>query len=376
MRDKEKILQFSGLPNLRYPNNIVDADKKIFDYYLNQKIPHMEVKTLNNVLISPYGIIYKKFSILKECTPYYFDMEHDYVPQFMKNHINGGGILGGSIERFIRHFIAFKKTNIKETHFWCSDQYSHGYFHWLCETLPRIYLLTLLGFENPSVILPGPTTKNVNFIRESLNLLFPDINFSFTQNRNVLKLRELIWISQMGKPYQFNPLLINSFRQFVRGLIKAYPDSPKKRLYISRKNAIRRKVSNEDKVEKLLEGFGFETVYPENYNFAEQIERFAQSEIIIGIHGAGLSNMIFLPDNSFVLELQRPMPAATCFYNLANSLNLNYYYLFCNHNSEEVDGRLDHVDLHINLNALENLVENIVSTCEAKKNLQTEKPKK
>jgi hypothetical protein len=371
MVNSEEILHFCGLPNLRYPNNIVDADKKIFDSYLNQKIPNMEVKALKNVLVSPYGTIYKNFSMLLECTPFYFTPEDKGLPRFMEKYINAGGILsGGSIERLIRHFILCKKTNVRETHFWCSDQYSHYYMHWLSETLPRIYLLSLLEVGNPKVILPGPTMKNISFIKQSLHLLFPDIEFSFTENRNVFKFRELVWISQMGQTsFQFNPLLITSFREFIRKRLIDDFNFSKKRLYISRRNAICRKVLNEDEVEFLLKKFEFETVYLENYSFEEQMKICSQSDMIISIHGAGLSNMIFMPEDSFVLELQRRMSYSSCFFSLANALNLNYYYLFCQPDSEKVDGRLDNVNLHIDLNALENLVENMLSSYEEKKKL-------
>jgi hypothetical protein len=49
--------------------------------------------------------------------------------------------------------------------------------------------------------------------------------------------------------------------------------------------------------------------------------------------------------------------------------------IFCQPDSEKVDGRPDNVNLHIDINALENLVENMISTCEAKKNIKTEKLK-
>ena len=52
-------------------------------------------------------------------------------------------------------------------------------------------------------------------------------------------------------------------------------------------------------------------------------------KIIIGIHGAGLSNMIFMPFGSSVLEI-RPYDdvANNCFYSLAATLNLNYGFAF------------------------------------------------
>ena len=364
------ILQFSELPNLRYPNNIIDSDKGTFyETYLSQIIPKMKIKTLNNVLISPHGTIYKNFSILKECTPYYFAPDHEYLPTFMEKHINAGGrFLDGSAERFIRHFIFFKKINIRETHFWCSDQYSPGYFHWLCETLPRLYLLTLLEVDRPKVILPGPTMENVPFIRESLNLLFPNIEFSFTKNQSILNLRELIWISPMGDHRQFNPLLITGFREFIKNIVRVDCTRPLQRLYITRKRAGVRKISNEPEVELILERFGFRTVCLEDYSFEEHIKIFSQSEVIISVHGAGLSNMIFMPENSYVLELQRRMPEATAYSALANCLNFNYYYVFCEHATELVGERPEDVNLHVDLNSIERLVEVILTDSDLKKN--------
>jgi len=367
MSNKDEILRFSSLPNARYPNNMVAEDKSIFDPYLEQVIPHMEVRVLNNILVSSYGTMYKNFSLLKECTPYYFDPHNDFLPQFMKEYIDAGGrFFGGSIERFVRHFLVFRKTYEEEAYFWCSDQYSHGYFHWLCETLPRIYLISLLGLENPKVILPGPTMRNVSFIQQSLDFLFPNITFSFTENQEMRRFKQLTWISQMGKPFQFNSPLIGSFREFVLGKLTGKFNHKKKRLYISRKTAIRRKILNEDQVERLLKNFGFEIICLEDYNFEEQIQMFSHSEIVIGIHGAGLANMIFLPKDCFVLELQRRLTWSTCYFRLANSLDLNYYYLFCNHDSEEEGGRLDNVNLKVDINALKKLLENVVNTCEAK----------
>jgi Glycosyltransferase 61 len=381
MINNKEILEFSGLPNLRYPNNITDSDKEIFDFHLSKTIPKMEIRSLENVMVSPYGTIYKNFSILNECTPYYFDPEHKDMQYLLKSHINAGGVFGGSIERLIRHLIVFKKTSIKEACFWCSDQYSYGYYHWVCETLPRIYLLTLLPFRNLKVVLPGPTMKDKAYIKESLSLLFPHIDFLFTQTQNMLKIEELIWVSRMGNsnPCQFNPPLMTSFRKFARGTIAA--DNvvcPKRRLYISRKNADLRQCSNENEVENLVNKFGFETICFEDYSFEEKIKCCSQSEIMIGMYGAGFSHMIFMPDNSFILDLRMRSTDASNVFSLANALNLNYYYLFCKYNSEGADDQGDNFShirelenrnpILVDLDAFEKLLDNIVRTCEGKKN--------
>ena len=59
----------------------------------------------------------------------------------------------------------------------------------------------------------------------------------------------------------------------------------------------------------------------------EQIELFSRAKIIFGPHGAGLSNMIFLQQNTYVLEFMMKPNCNKCFQTLAKNLSINHAYI-------------------------------------------------
>ena len=77
----------------------------------------------------------------------------------------------------------------------------------------------------------------------------------------------------------------------------------------------------------MLKGKGFEIVYAEHLNLYQQIQLMAETRVLVCLHGAALTNMIFLPPNAAVLELRNAGDSINqCFFNLASALGLNYFY--------------------------------------------------
>jgi hypothetical protein len=77
------------------------------------------------------------------------------------------------------------------------------------------------------------------------------------------------------------------------------------RLIVSRGGGghIARRLVNEDAVIRALEAQGFQTVLAERLSFREQVELFATAEIVVGAHGAGLTNMLHAPQQATLIEL-------------------------------------------------------------------------
>jgi capsular polysaccharide biosynthesis protein len=94
--------------------------------------------------------------------------------------------------------------------------------------------------------------------------------------------------------------------------------------------AKRRKVVNDDEVSTILADFGFETVFAENLSFTEQADLFSSVGYLVSIHGAGLSNMLFMPAGGRVMEFRKNDPrVSNCFFNMASALEHEYYYQLC-----------------------------------------------
>ena len=64
-----------------------------------------------------------------------------------------------------------------------------------------------------------------------------------------------------------------------------------------------RTITNIDFVKDKLQSFNIKYIYLENYNIKEQLNIIANTDILIGVHGAGLSWCIFMKNESQLLEL-------------------------------------------------------------------------
>lgn len=104
-------------------------------------------------------------------------------------------------------------------------------------------------------------------------------------------------------------------------------------VYISRSESNIRNVKNEDlllnKVLKPLYGDDlviFDNNFLQNCNnkFKSQIELFNNAKLVIGAHGAGLTNLIFCRENTPVLEFLLKPNCNRCFEYLAKYRGLNY----------------------------------------------------
>lgn len=88
----------------------------------------------------------------------------------------------------------------------------------------------------------------------------------------------------------------------------AYQDRPAAtdagpRLYISRRGTKLRQIVNEDEMIAGLKRLGFTVLESKWNNHPEQLAAFSGAEVIVGVHGAGMTNIIFSSPGTKVLEL-------------------------------------------------------------------------
>ncbi|WP_143095856.1 MULTISPECIES: glycosyltransferase family 61 protein [Natronobacterium] len=103
--------------------------------------------------------------------------------------------------------------------------------------------------------------------------------------------------------------------------------SRRRRIYISRSDADRRRVTNETKLVESLSELGFESYSLTDLSFAEQVRLFFEAEAVVAPHGAGLANLVFADDCS-VLELFGEKIKPT-YRMLSAALDLDYEFLRC-----------------------------------------------
>ncbi len=106
-----------------------------------------------------------------------------------------------------------------------------------------------------------------------------------------------------------------------------------KRIYISRRDAGSRKFVNEEEIIECLEGLGFEAVEMSDFDFNEKVALFAQAEMVVGLTGAGLTNLMLCRSDASVVELF-PASYVTYFYSSIGAyLGLDYHHIVFDNDS-------------------------------------------
>lgn len=147
-----------------------------------------------------------------------------------------------------------------------------------------------------------------------------------------------------------------------------------KRIYITRRDAKKRRFVNEDEIVNCLEQLGFQVVEASSFNFEEKIKLFSDAEVVVGLTGAGLTNLLFCNRKAAVLELF-PETFVSYFYaSICSYLGLNYQSIIIK--SDSLSGNLDkyHGDLYLDVVTLSNALDTLLVPREASEQRSTSLP--
>ncbi len=287
-----------------------------------------KIFTLNYDIISDYlsfGSL-SKFVILKKTILYF-----DYI---FKN---------------IYKKIFTKKIYFKNHCFFIHNRNSKGYFHWITDTLPKVIYIKK-NYKNYLIVLPNEL--KIDFIISSLNKL--KVNFFFLKKNNNYFFKKLTYIGNLYPSGNPRKKIINSLKKRIDLKIKN-----SKRIYVSRNKSERRKITNERDLIYLLKKYNFKTVYAEKIPFDKQVKIFASAKYVIGLHGAGLTNLIWMKKKSYLFEIKPEKDLyLNCYFNLANLLDLKYYYIICK--KKNIFTSSKNSDYEINLNQLKKKLDKII----------------
>lgn len=228
--------------------------------------------------------------------------------------------------------------------FWVHDLYTQNYYHWMCEALPRGFFL-YKQHKQGKIIVPKEF-QFASFIQASLNIL--NIEPEWINTGESYSFEELITTDTAPNTGDIIPALqIELVNALLKGLKISKSERANKKIYLSRRKAKARKIVNEEALLPYLKEMGYEILYAEDLSFADQVALFASCSSLIALHGAGLTNLMFMPKESKVLEIKNPdwRSQPLCFFQLANIFEVKWDYF----NGETTEAKLtNHNDLLVN----------------------------
>lgn len=304
------------------PVNLNHANLPLFEHELERAIPKTFLLKFTDVRLSSEGLLFKGTRILPESFAF-------------PNHLDDWKLR--SVVRFLAtNHLLRRRRRIEAEVLLITDYWSKGYFHWLADALTRLYVVRD-RLDDLTLVLPAGY-DGLDYVQSSLDA-FGIRKIDFIRPDEILECRSLFMPSHTAPSGHYNEEIIRGVRNV---LLSAYGNSDQNlKVYISRRHATRRRIVNEGELSEILLRFGFQTIFAEQLSFTRQVQLFSAARCIVSNHGAGLTNILFMPEGGNLLELRHQADRINnCYFTLASALNLNYFFQPCSPGSARDDSHI------------------------------------
>ena len=291
------------------PINYNQLDKNLFEKEFEKFFEEVNSEIFQNIYILSNGICFKN-GIL-------FDL---FLNKFNIGFENRIKLIIKTLLVLVSSFNTVKINN----GILITDHFSAGIFHWFGDVLQKLEALDGIKFDLSEYVFLIPKDFASTSSLDSLKVY--DVNYKVVEKNHKILANRLLVIPELAPSGNYRPELMQNMRNRFKDFYNITPKQ--KRIFITRSKALKRKIINEDKLFQILKKFNFDILVFEDMSFDEQYKCIAESNLLVSLHGAGLTHMLWLKKNSKVLEIRAKKDLHNnCFYSLSSALKLKYYYL-------------------------------------------------
>ena len=260
---------------------------------LEERAEPCYVRELRNALVAPSGLVFKGGRIVPESV-------HTFNPPrpgtFYKKLV-----LGRVRQAPDKCFVVHHRLHL-------------NYYHWTTEMLPRIYCIRdrirdrflLLGDESRVW-----QTESLRYFEFAGVVHIGRLELARTEN--------LLVPQPLGRFPVYNEQVLREMGAWYRERTpwngSEFADC--RNLFIMREPGKTRNLVNQAEVIELLTRYGFKAVCLEPLSIPRQVNLFRNVRNLVSVHGAGMSNMIFMEPGGAVIDLINEHHRDASFFNLA-----------------------------------------------------------
>ncbi len=202
---------------------------------------------------------------------------------------------------------------------------AHMYFHWLFDVLPRIHIAREAGVERGRSLYVSTVKPFQKESLEALGLLDRTID---PDESAIIHAHDIATpVHQIAIGHLPPAWTVNYLRTELLSNLAITESRFGGRLYVSRNDADRRNIIDEEALINAVSPLGFEKIVPGELNMGEQAAAFANAEVIIGAHGSSLANLVFCRPKTTVVELFPHNYFDEGPYRVAQAVELDYYFV-------------------------------------------------
>ena len=301
----------------RNPTNLTAEDVRHFDLNISFNSPDLRLYFFNDIFMLPDSTLFWGVFPLRISFP------------FFKKRIKHHSIKGVFDIRRKWNKLVFPAKRIRYAVI--HDQWTSNYYHWLTQALPRLLLIKKSGLQFKLLL---PVTHTRDFHLKSLEVLGTTEWTTLDTGNVYFDLHDLIYPGHDLQIGDYHDDLIKELSTAFR--VNRASVTKKRFIFVHRASTSSRKIVNETEVIKTFSNWGFDIVDFEKMKFEDQVDLASQASILAGVHGAGLTNMLFMEARSRVFELTSVLNGEQYYYfTLSNALEHKYYYQRCQPDSPD-----------------------------------------
>lgn len=207
-----------------------------------------------------------------------------------------------------------------------SKEGSANYGHFITEIAPKLVHLASFQGKRPVIVLPENASRFTAILDLTCNALGIQPAFHFVERGTLFAVEDAHCISAISQ-HDFRKS--NTLRDWRARLLAhiGIAARPERRIFIKRAPGEQRNFSNTGQIEKRLNEFGFEAIYPGDLSFIDQVQLFASASHIIGGLGAGLTNALFAGSEAKTMMITPGLPDRF-FWDIACLQEQQFYWFF------------------------------------------------
>lgn len=320
------------------PSNQKNGDHYLFSNEYKRKLPNFSAVLKKNSFIPPCGRLFNGLTL--------------NLLQF-NTGINRKGLFKSYLKSFLFLMKVRKVTKFKNI-LYITNSNSHNFFHWTLDVLQKLEFLDQFRNElfNSKLKIIIPCDHFDDYVKKSLKAF--NLNIYFQKKNEIILSNKSILLPDIAPTGNYRKEIINKLSLRMRYYWNSKYSNQKyeNKIYISRKNSSRRKLVNEEEIIPILKKNGFKILDFDDLNFEKQLKYIFNSDVLLSIHGAGLTHMLWMKPRSKIMEIRAKNNINdNCYFTLASDLNHNYYYFIADKTNPK--NSYHQSDLLINKNSFE-----------------------
>ena len=304
------------------PLNATSQDRKVCESYLSYKLPPLRVRYFEGAFVTSSGLVCTSAGLIRECTHHTWKWQYETCQKEASRYYHDA-------QDDPQNLITFDD---EETYLVIHHPWYRNYYHWLNEAMFRLWMVK--DETKEMILLLPPQDELPKFALDSLKLFTFKSVYHIPSKKSVL-------VRTVCMP-ELKPTMASYSRTGLRGLNEMFIDyfntlsnvNLGERIYISRGKSRRRWIVNEEEVIDAVIQYGFTVVYNEDYSFSEQVSLYSNAKYMISIHGAAMTNMLFMREGSTIFELCKQWTDINdthnfIFWYMADALGFDFYHQLC-----------------------------------------------